>query len=265
MSLNDIPIDLLIKYGVQILGAVVILGVGLFLARSVGNMTDKWLQRQDMEPPIRLLLVRVAKLLVIGLTLIVALDTFGVQVAPRIAGLGVAGVGVGLAMQGVLGNVMAGLSIIFTKPFKVGEYIEIVGVCGQVEAIDIFSTKLLHADNSRVVIPNRKIVGEILHNYGKTRQLHLSIGVGYGTNLTDALAIVHDVLDKNPRVLKDPGPAVGISQLADSAITLSINPWTKVTDYGAAQAELYQALVERLRARNIDIPFPQREVRLLNS
>ena len=265
MSLNDIPIDLLIKYGVQILGAVVILGVGLFLARSVGNMTDKWLQRQDMEPPIRLLLVRVAKLLVIGLTLIVALDTFGVQVAPLIAGLGVAGVGVGLAMQGVLGNVMAGLSIIFTKPFKVGEYIEIVGVCGQVEAIDIFSTKLLHADNSRVVIPNRKIVGEILHNYGKTRQLHLSIGVGYGTNLTDALAIVHDVLDKNPRVLKDPGPAVGISQLADSAITLSINPWTKVTDYGAAQAELYQALVERLRARNIDIPFPQREVRLLNS
>ena len=131
--------------------------------------------------------------------------------------------------------------------------------------IDIFSTKLLHADRSRVVIPNRKIVGEILHNYGTIRQLHLSVGVGYSTNLTDALGVVQDVLDKNPRVLKDPAPAVGISQLADSAITLSINPWTKVPDFGAAQAELYQALVERLRARNIDIPFPQREVRLVNA
>ncbi|TAL11875.1 MAG: mechanosensitive ion channel family protein [Nitrospirae bacterium] len=265
MSLNNIPVDLLIKYGLQVLGAIVILGVGLFLARSVGNMTEKWLQRQDMEPPVRLLLVRVAKLLVIGLTLIVALDTFGVQVGPLIAGIGVAGVGIGLALQGVLGNAMAGLSIIFTKPYRVGEYIEIAGVYGQVESIDIFSTKLLHADRSRVVIPNRKIVGEILHNYGTVRQLHLSVGVGYGTNLTDALAIVHDVLGKNPRVLKDPEPAVGISQLADSAITISINPWTKVPDFGAAQAELYQALVERLRARNIDIPFPQREVRLLNA
>ena len=265
LNLKDAPIELLIKYGLQVGGAIIILAIGLFLARSAGNMTEKWLHRQEMEPPIRLLLTRLVKMLVVLLTLIVALDTFGVKVAPLIAGLGVAGVGIGLALQGVLGNVMAGLSIIFTKPFKVGEYIEIVGVYGQVEAIDIFSTKLIHADNSRVVIPNRKIVGEILHNYGKTRQLHLSIGVGYGTNLTDALAIVHDVLDKNPRVLKDPAPAVGISQLADSAITLSINPWTKVTDYGAAQAELYQAFVERLRARNIDIPFPQHEVRLLNS
>ena len=265
MSLNNIPVDLLIKYGLQVLGAVVIIGVGLFLSRWVGNLAEKWLLRQEMEPPVRLLLVRILKILVVALTLIVALDTFGVQVGPLIAGIGVAGVGIGLALQGVLSNVMAGLSIIFTKPYRVGEYIEIAGVYGQVEMIDIFSTKLVHADRSRVVIPNRKIVGEILHNYGTIRQLHLSVGVGYGTNLTDALGIVHDVLNKNPRVLKDPAPAVGIAQLADSAITISIQPWTKVPEFGPAQAELYQALVERLRARNIDIPFPQREVRLLNN
>ncbi len=265
MSLKNIPVDLLIKYGLQVLGAVIILGAGLFLARSVGNMIEKWLQRQDMEPPIRTLLVRVVKILVIGLTLIVALDTFGVQVGPLIAGIGVAGVGLGLALQGVLGNVMAGLSIIFTKPFRVGEYIEIVGVYGEVLAIDVFSTTLMHGDRSKVVIPNRKIIGEILHNYGKVRQLQLAVGVGYDTNLTDALAIVRDVLNQNPRVLKDPAPFVGISQLADSAINLSIQPWVKMSDFGAAQAELYQTLVERLRARNIDIPFPQREVRMLNS
>ena len=265
MSLDDISVDLLIKYGLQVFGAVVILGAGFLMARWVGNMTQKWLQRQELEPPIRLLLVRVAKILIIALTLVVALDTFGVQVAPIIAGIGVAGVGIGLALQGVLGNVMAGLSIIFTKPFRVGEYIEIVGVYGQVETIDIFSTKLIHADRSRVVIPNRKIVGEILHNYGTIRQLDLSVGVEYGSNLSEALAIVHDVLAKNPRVLQDPTPVVGIAQLADSAISISIKPWTKVPDYGPAQAELYQALVEGLRARNINIPFPQREVRLVNA
>lgn len=250
MSLNNIPVDLLIKYGLQALGAIVILGVGLLLARWVGNLTQKWLQRQEMEPPIRTLLVRVVNILVIALTLVVALDTFGVQVTPLIAGIGVAGVGIGLALQGVLGNVVAGLSIIFTKPFRVGEYIEIVGVSGEVTAIDIFSTTLMHADRSKVVIPNRKIVGEILHNYGRMRQLHLTVGVGYSTNLTDALAVVHEVLDKNPRVLKDPTPVVGIAQLADSTINISIQPWTKVTDFGAAQADIYQALVERLRSRN---------------
>ncbi len=250
MSLNNIPVDLLIKYGLQALGAIVILGVGLLLARWVGNLTQKWLQRQEMEPPIRTLLVRIVNILVIALTLVVALDTFGVQVTPLIAGIGVAGLGVGLALQGVLGNVVAGLSIIFTKPFRVGEYIEIVGVSGEVTAIDIFSTTLMHADRSKVVIPNRKIVGEILHNYGRMRQLHLTVGIGYGTNLTDALAVVHEVLDKNPRVLKDPTPVVGIAQLADSTINISIQPWTKVTDFGAAQAEIYQALVERLRSRN---------------
>ena len=265
LKLNDTHIELLIKYGVQAVGAIVILAIGLFLARAAGNMTDKWLQRQEMEPPIRLLLVRLAKLVVIILTLIVTLDTFGVKVAPLIAGLGVAGVGIGLALQGVLGNVMAGLSIIFTKPFRVGEYIEIVGVYGQVEAIDIFSTKLVHGDMSRVVIPNRKIVGEILHNYGKIRQLDLAVGVAYHTNLTDALEIARDVLDKNPRVLKDPAPVVGIAQLADSSIHISIKPWAKVPDFGPAQAEIYQTLVERLRARNIEIPYPQHEVRLLNN
>ena len=132
------------------------------------------------------------------------------------------------------------------------------------ETIDIFSTKLVHADRSRVVIPNRKIVGEILHNYGTTRQLTLTVGIGYGSNISEALAIAQDVVAKNPRVLKDPAPAIGISMLADSAITISVQPWVKVGDYGSAQAEVYQALVERLRARSIEIPFPQREVRLVN-
>ena len=261
---QTIPIDLLIRYGLQVLGAIAILAVGLLLAKWAGNLAYKGLLKQEMEPPVRILLVRVVKIIVLAFTLVVALGQFGVQVAPLIAGIGVAGIGIGIALQGVLRNVMAGLSIIFTKPFRVGEYIELVGVYGQVTTIDIFSTILTHADRSRVVIPNHKIVGEILHNYETMRQLNLTVGVGYGTDLNDALAIVNDVLQKNPHVLKQPAATVGISQLADSSIHISVGPWVKVDDFSSTPGELYQAIVERFRARRIDIPFPQREVRLLN-
>jgi len=206
--------------------------------------------------------VRAVKVVVVLFACVVALDKFGFQIAPLVAGIGVAGLGVGIALQGVLSNVMAGLTIIFTKPFRVGEYIELVGVHGDVVAIELFSTTLLHPDRSRVVIPNRKIVGEILHNYGAIRQLNLVVGIAYNGDVDRALAIIRDVLAKNPRVLKDPAPGVGISALADSAITVAIQPWVAAADYGAAQAELYRAVLAQLRKHQIEIPFPQREVRL---
>lgn len=263
MSVKDLSFDLVIRYGFQVLGAFVILAIGLVIGRWIGNLVHKWLTRQDMEPPIRMLIVRVVRILVLAFTLMVVLDKLGVQIAPLIAGIGVAGLGIGIAMQGVLSNVMAGLSIIFTKPYRVGEYIDIVGEQGHVTAIDIFSTTLSHPDQSRVVIPNRKIVGEILHNYGTIRQLSLTVGVAYNTDLSKALAILRDLLATNPRVLKDPAPGVGIKTLADSAIVLSMSPWVKVLDYGAAQGELYQGIVEQFRAANIEIPFPQHEVRMV--
>ena len=252
-----------ITYGFRVVGALIILAAGAFIARWLGGLTDNWLTKQSLEPPIRILMVRVVRLIVFGLAVVLALDKFGVQVAPLIAGIGVAGVGIGLAAQGVLGNVIAGLTIIFTKPFRVCEYIEMVGVNGQVTNIELFSTTLLHSDNSRVVIPNRKIVGEILHNCGNIRQLNLSVGIAYNSDVKGALATIHEILNTNARVLKDPKPVVGIEALAASSITIGILPWVAVPDYGPAQLEIYEAIIEQFRARGIEIPFPQREVRLL--
>ena len=130
--------------------------------------------------------------------------------------------------------------------------------------IALFSTTLIHPDRSRVVIPNRKIVGEILHNFSNIRQLHLTVTVAYGTNLSEALALVRSILASNPAVLKDPAPAVGISQLADSGIAISIDPWVPVAEYGRVQGEVNQALVERFQSVGIHIPYPQHEVRLLS-
>ena len=255
----------LTDYGFQIIGALIILAIGVVIAWWIGRALREWLEKKNVEPPIVMLAVRVIRLLIFLVALLQALEKLSVPIGPALAGIGVAGVGVGLALQSVLGNLVAGLCIIFTKPFRVGEWIEIAGVSGQVTKIELFSTMLLHVDQSRVLIPNRKIIGEILHNYGKVRQLDLSVSVAYGTNLNDAIAIVRRVLSANPRVLKEPAPIVGVTLLADSSINIAIKPWVKVDDFVPAQVEINQAVAEQLRAANISIPFPQREVRLLNN
>jgi len=257
-------VEAAIDYGPKLFVAALILLAGYFVGRWIGKMCERWLGHLQLEPPVRLLIVRIVRLLVLGGFLLLALDNLQIRIVPILAGLGVAGAGVALAMQGVLGNLAAGLTIIFTKPFRVGEYVSMVGVEGRVEAIELFNTKLSHPDLSTVVVPNRKIVGEILHNYGKIRQLDVVIGVSYDTDLNAALAVVHEVLKQNARVLKEPSPVVRVRELADSSIDIDVKPWVNVPDYGPAAGEVNKAIVEEFRNRGIEMPFPQREVRLLN-
>lgn len=264
-QVKNTVIDLAIRFGPKAIVALVILVIGFFVGRWVAGITQRYLHKLRLEPPVSTLLVRIVRLFVLLLFLLMALTNLDIQLLPLVAGLGVAGAGVALAMQGVLGNLAAGLTIIFTRPFRVGEWVEIAGVEGQVTKVELFSTTLRHTDMSRVVIPNRKIVGEILHNYGNIRQLELSVGVAYGTNLNDATAVVRRVLSANPRVLKEPPAVVGVTLLANSSINIAVKPWVKVEDFVFAQAEINQAVAEELRAAGISIPFPQREVRLLNS
>lgn len=262
---KDKIVTYLINNSGKLIGAVLIVVIGVFASRIVVQVVLRGLQKFELEPPVRSLVARLVKLFVLGIAVVMALGTAGADVAALVAGIGVAGVGVGLAMQGVLSNIVAGLTIIFTKPFRVGEYIELLGVQGQVETIELFTTSLQHPDRSRVVIPNRKIVGEILHNYGTIRQLDLEVGVAYDTDLAAALGAVRALIGENPRVLKEHTPGVGVSVLADSSIRIAVRPWVKVPDYGPASAELNQAIVERFRQNKIAIPFPQREVRMRNS
>lgn len=263
-ELTDKIILYFMEHGMQILTAIVIMGIGVLIARWVGNIMKGWLAKKAFDEPVSSLIVRVIKLLILAFIGIMALGQMGIQITPLIAGIGVAGVGASLAMQGLLGNLVAGLTIIFSKPFTIGEYIELLGVYGQVTDIALFSTTLLHADNSHVIVPNRKIVGEILHNYGKIRQLDLSVGIAYDTDLTLARTVVRTILQHNPRVMKEPAAFFGISSLGESFITLAIKPWVGVEDFVAAQTEIYQSLLESFRDNNIEIPGPRQAVRLIN-
>jgi small conductance mechanosensitive channel len=257
-------IDLAIRFGPKLVTAILILAVGVFIANWCARALARALRRFDLEPPVKQLLTRLARVSVLAIFLIVALQNLGVELLPLIAGLGVAGAGIALATQGVLSNVVAGLSIIFTKPYRVGEYIAVVGVEGEVTAITLFNTVLTHPDRSRIVVPNRKVVGEILQNFGNIRQADIVIGIAYESDLPNALNAIREVARANSRVLADPDPVVQISMLADSAVQIAVRPWVAVTDFGAIVGELNLSIAEDLRRRGIVIPFPQRDVRLLN-
>ena len=256
-------LDMAIKFGPKLIVAVLILAAGYMVGSWIGRLLDRLLQRFNLEPPVRSLLVRITQLLVMGVFAIMALQNLGVELLPLVAGLGVAGAGVALAMQGVLSNVASGLIIIFTQPFHVGDYISISKEEGEVLDITLFSTTLGHTDRSKVIIPNRKIVGEIMHNYGKIRQLDLMVRVAYVTDLNLVFQLIESVLNANPRVLKDPRPVFGVNRLADFSVAVNVNPWVNVPDYIPAIAEVNRGILETFRERGIEIPFPQQEVRML--
>ena len=256
-------LDMAVRFGPKLFAAIVILVIGYFIGGWAGRLLDRLLLRLKLESIVRGLLVRMLRFLVLALFAIVALQNLGIELLPLVAGMGIAGAGIALAMQGILGNVAAGLTIMFTRPFHVGDYISIAHEEGEVLDISLFSTTLGHTDLSKVVIPNRKIVGEILHNYGRIRRLDIKVGIAYGTDVDTALGLVSDILRAHPRVLQDPAPAFGVTQLAESHVTVSVAPWVQVPDYERAVAEVNKTILDTFRARNIGIAAPQREVRLL--
>lgn len=258
-------IDMAVRFGPKVLVAILILFAGYMVGRWAGRVLERLLVRFKLETEVRSLLVSIARILVLGLFAIMALQNLGIELLPLVAGLGVAGAGIALAMQGILGNVAAGLTIIFTRPFHVGEYISIVKEEGEVLDISLFSTTLGHPDRSKVVIPNRKIVGEILHNYGWIRQLNIAVEVSYGTDVNVALRLVEEILHSNSRVLQDPKPVLGVARLAESGVTIRVSPWVNVPDYDAAVSEVNKTILETFRARHIAIPLPQCEVTMLGS
>jgi small conductance mechanosensitive channel len=253
---ETVVMQLAVQYGPRIVSAVLILIAGYFVTTWVGKLAGRGLGRFSLEPPIRELLVRLVTLLLAALVLLIAAQNLGIELLPLIAGLGIAGAAIALALQGVLGNVAAGLTIIFTRPYRVGEYISIAGEEGEVQSISLFSTMLRHADKSLVVIPNRKIAGEILHNYGAIRQLDLKVPLSYAADLEAALAAIRDVVASNGRVLAEPTPVIQAAQLGALAISVEVRPWVTVPDYTPAVGEINEAIVREFGSRGLSDRWP---------
>lgn len=268
MVLSDvlrIVTDLLVRYSFQVLAALALFAVGVVCARVSGRFLEQSLQRSHIDVHLQRLIVRFGKGLVILFTIVICLEKVGVQVTALVAGISLAGVAGGFALQGVLGNVAAGLSIMLSRPFRIGDYIEVASAKGQVQSIDLSMTVVRTLEDVRVLIPNRKIVGEVIHNYTGERRVMLNLEVGYQEDLDKVLGTIREVLAENPRILKDPVPEMGITKLSDSGIEITLRPWCRAEDYWRVHYEVYRAILVRFRERRIEIPYPQREVRILNA
>jgi small conductance mechanosensitive channel len=256
--------ELLLQYAVNLVSAVLILFIGNIIVKTIANGVAKVLRKKDMDEAVVEFLHSLVRYLLFVIVLIAALGRLGIQTASVVAVIGAAGLAIGLALQGSLSNFAAGVLIVAFRPFKSGDYVEIGGVAGSVESIQIFQTILTTPDNKMVVVPNGAVIGSAITNYSRhdTRRIDFVIGVSYNADLKKTKEVLTRVVEADPRVLKDPAPTVGVVALADSSVNFVVRPWVETGDYWAVYFDLLQAIKEELDKENIGIPFPQMDVHL---
>ncbi|KAA1213674.1 small-conductance mechanosensitive channel MscS [Vibrio cholerae] len=256
--------DLLIQYGVNVISAILILFIGNLVVKGVAGSVANVLKKKEMDKAVVDFIHGLVRYTLFIIVLIAALSRIGVQTASVVAVIGAAGLAVGLALQGSLSNFAAGVLIVAFRPFKSGDYVEIGGVAGSVDSIQIFQTVLKSPDNKMVVVPNSAVIGGAITNYSRheTRRVDMVIGVSYKSDLQKTKRVLRETLEKDPRILKDPDMTIGVLALADSSINFVVRPWCKTADYWAVYFDSMQAIKEALDANGIEIPFPQMDVHL---
>ena len=263
-TMIDKVVDGLAQYSMQILAAIVILVVGLWLAKKIKACFVSALNKKEVDPT---LIGFFSSTLHGGLVLfivIAAIGKLGVQTTSFVAVIGAAGLAVGLALQGSLSNFASGVLLILFKPFKVGDYIKAGGEAGVVVEVGILTTEMKTPDNIKIILPNSAIMGGSITNVSAhpTRRVDMVVGVSYGDDLNKAKQIMEDLLAADERVLKDPAPTVAVSNLGDSSVDFVVRPWVNSADYWAVKFDFTQAVKEKFDAEGVSIPFPQRDVHL---
>ncbi len=251
---------------INIVIAGVIFFVGKYIAKMIAEMVAKIMARRDTDPA----LISFAKSLLhwalLAFVVIAALAQLGIQTASFVALIGAAGLAVGLALQGSLSNFASGVLILIFKPFRIGNFITAGGESGTVKDISIFTTELVTPDNKQIIVPNSSIMGGSITNVSakETRRIDMVFGIGYGDDIDKARAALLDLIEKDERILKDPEPQVAVSELADSSVNFVVRPWVNAADYWAVMFDFTEVVKKRFDADGISIPFPQRDVHVVN-
>ncbi len=252
-------------YGLKVVGAILILIIGRIIAGQIRKGVRRIGEAREWDPSLIGFIASLVYFVVMAFVIIAVLGSFGVQTASLVAVLGAASFAVGLALQGSLANFAAGVLILLFRPFKVGDWVEVAGVSGSIKSIAIFSTTMATGDNVRIEVPNGKIYGDIIKNYGgyDTRRIDMVIGIGYGDDMEKAKEVITGVVKADSRVLPEPAPLVAVAELADCSVNFVVRPWVKAADYWGTRFELHQRIKEALDANGIEIPFPQRVVTMV--
>ena len=259
-------VELAMLYGVQVILALTIFIVGKWVAKKIANIVQRVLAKNNVDPAIQHFVGSLVSWVLIIFVVIASLGQLGIQTASFVAIVGAAGLAVGLALQGSLANFAAGVLILIFRPFKVGDFIEVAGVSGVVQKIQIFTTELHSPDNKKIIVPNGGVISGNITNYSAndTRRVDLVFGVGYGDDINAAKAVLQSVVAAEPKVLQDPAPTIAVVELADSSVNLVCRPWVNTADYWDVYFNITEAAKKALDAQGISIPFPQRDLHLHN-
>ena len=259
--------ELLAEHSLKIVGAILIFVVGRLIAKWLSKLAGKAMEKARLEKTLVQFAQQMSYTVLLVFVVIAALNTAGVRMTSFVALLAAAGLAVGLALQGSLANFAAGVLLMVFKPMKVGDFVEIGGIKGTVKEIQIFNTLIDTPDNVRAIIPNAKVTGDNIKNYtaNGTRRVDLVVGVSYDDNLKDAKSIIESVLTGDERILKEPAHTVAVSELADSSVNFVVRPWVRAADYWDVYFDMTQKIKETLDENGISIPYPQRDVHMINA
>ncbi|HEN8709799.1 MULTISPECIES: mechanosensitive ion channel family protein [Pseudomonas] len=257
-------IPLIMEYGSRVLLALLTLAVGWWIINKVSARLGKLVGLRNADLALQGFISTLANIVLKVLLLVSVASMIGIETTSFVAAIGAAGLAIGLALQGSLANFAGGVLILMFRPFRIGDWIEAQGVAGTVDSIQIFHTVLRTGDNKTVIMPNGSLSNGIITNTNRqpTRKVVFDVGVDYEADLQKARNVLLE-LAQDPRVLPDPAPQAVVSTLGDSSITVSLRLWTKTSDYWDVMFMLNEHARDRLKAEGIDIPFPQRVIRVV--
>jgi small conductance mechanosensitive channel len=257
-------VTLVSTWGLRVAGALAVLILGRLACGAARKAVRRGLESRGVDASLVPFISNLVYFVLLAAVVIAVLGLFGIETTSLVAVLGTAGLAIGLALQGTLGNFSSGVMLLLFRPFHVGDYIEAAGAAGTVSEIGVFSTTLNTPDNVRIIIPNSGIFGATIKNFSAndTRRNDIVLGISYDDDITNAIAVVNAVLGKDSRVLSDPEPTVAVSELADSSVNLVVRPWCRKEDYWGLRFDLIRKFKEDLEQGGCSIPYPQRDVHL---
>lgn len=256
--------DLLEAYGPKLLGAIVVLIIGLWIIKIINKAVSRMLEKKDFDPSLEPFVRTLISVLLKIMLVISVMTMVGIQMTSFIAILGAAGLAVGLALSGTLQNFAGGALILSFKPFKVGDFIEAQGFMGTVYEIQVFNTMLKTPDNKVVIIPNGGLSTGAITNFSKepTRRVNWSFGIAYGDDVDKARKVIRNLIDADNRILKDPEPFIGLGELADSSVNLTVRVWVNSEDYWGVFFDMNEKIYKIFDKEGLNIPFPQMDIHL---
>ena len=263
-QLVTMAMDFMVNYSFQVVGAILVLILGAIAARLAASFLLRFLERKAFDVTLSRFLASAVKITILAFAIIIALGKFGVTIAPFIAAVAAMAFGASFAIQGPLSNYGAGLVIVLSRPFVVGNTITVSGVSGVVEEVRLGATTLIDEDGVNITIPNKHIVGEIIQNSGKQKIIEAVVGISYGSDPETAIQLMKDLLDTYPEITKDPAPQVGIQEFGDSSINIGLRYWVPTKQYFDMRYRVNLAIYDTLKQANIEIPFPQRDVHMVD-